>query len=315
MTGPAGIGRGGDRIELKGLRAKGFHGVLDHERRDGQEFVVDAVLHLDTRQAAASDDLVDTVDYGAIARALAEIVRGDPVSLIERLADRLVERCLADERVRVAQVTVHKPSAPIPEQFSDVAVTVRRRRTAPPSDAIAVLALGANLGDRHAGLQAAVDALDALDGVQVLAASPVVETAAVGGPHQGDYLNAVLTARSALPAEQLMAACHGIEAALGRRRELRWGPRTLDIDLIVYGTQRRRGPGLQLPHPRAAERAFVLRPWALLDRSAVLPGAGPVADLAERAPDRSGLRDRSDLVLTVPAAEDPPAVRAGASPQ
>ena len=278
--------------------------MFDHERRDGQEFVVDAVVQVDTRTAAASDDLADTVDYGSLAQSLAEIVRGEPVLLIERLAERLVQRCLDDERVQEARVTVHKPSAPIPEEFADVAVTIRRRRAPSPSGVVAVLALGANVGDRQARLQAAVDALAALAGVRVLAVSPVVETAPVGGPEQGDYLNAVAQVSSALPAEHLLVACHGIEAALGRRREIRWGPRTLDIDVITYGGQRRRGPGLQLPHPRAGERAFVLRPWAVLDPGAMLPGLGSVADLAERAPDRDGVRERPDLALTLPAGHE-----------
>lgn len=311
-TGPAELEP--DRIELKGLRVKGFHGVFDHERRAGQEFVVDAVLYLDTRAAADEDDLAETVDYGSLAAGLAEIVRGEPVDLIETLADRLVVRCLADERVQAAQVTVHKPSAPIPELFADVAVSVLRRRAAAgrsPSAAgsgeVAVLALGANLGERQAILQSAVDALAALDGVRVLAVSPVVETAAVGGPDQPDYLNAVLTVRTTVAAETLLAACHGIEAAHGRRRAVRWGPRTLDIDLISYGSRHRSGPGLVLPHPRAAERAFVLHPWSLLDPDAELLDAGRVADLARRAPDRDGVRERRDLVLRVPpqdAAED-----------
>lgn len=300
-----------DHIVLKGLRVKGFHGVFEHERRDGQDFVVDAVLYLDTREAAAGDDLAETVDYGSLAAGLAEIVRGEPFDLIETLADRLVARCLVDARVQAAQVTVHKPSAPITELFEDVAVSVTRRReeagrsssTAVPGE-VAVLALGANLGERQAVLQAGIDAVAALDGVLVLAVSPVVETAAVGGPDQPDYLNAVLTVRATLTAESLLAACHGIEAALGRRREVRWGPRTLDIDLISYGSRRRSGPGLVLPHPRAAERAFVLHPWSLLDPDAELPGAGRVADLARRAPDRGGLRERRDLVLRVPGQDE-----------
>jgi dihydroneopterin aldolase len=117
-----------DTITLTGLRVHGHHGVLAHERRDGQEFVIDAVLLLDTRPAARSDDLADTVDYGSLAGALAEIVAGEPVDLIETLAARLVDACLIDERVNEAQVTVHKPSAPIPLTFGDVAVTIRRTR-------------------------------------------------------------------------------------------------------------------------------------------------------------------------------------------
>jgi dihydroneopterin aldolase len=117
-----------DRIELRGLRVRGNHGVFDHERRDGQDFVVDATLWLDSRPAAASDDVADTVDYGALAERLATVVAGEPVNLIETLAARLCELCMADERVIAAEVTVHKPQAPIAREFADVAVTARRSR-------------------------------------------------------------------------------------------------------------------------------------------------------------------------------------------
>ena len=117
-----------DRITLTGLKVRGFHGVYEHERRDGQDFVVDATLWLDSRPAAASDDLADTVDYGGLADRLATVVEGEPVKLIETLAARLCELCMADERVIAAEVTVHKPQAPIAREFADVAVTARRSR-------------------------------------------------------------------------------------------------------------------------------------------------------------------------------------------
>jgi dihydroneopterin aldolase len=117
-----------DRIALTGLRVRGNHGVFDFERREGQDFVVDVELEVDTGAAAASDDLADTVHYGELAERLAAVLGGDPVNLLERLADRLARVCLADERVVAATVTVHKPQAPIPLSFSDVAVTIRRTR-------------------------------------------------------------------------------------------------------------------------------------------------------------------------------------------
>jgi 7,8-dihydroneopterin aldolase/epimerase/oxygenase len=117
-----------DRIALTGLTVRGHHGVFAHERRDGQDFVVDATLWLDSRPAAASDDLADTVDYGALADRLATVVEGEPVNLIETLAARLCELCMTDQRVIAAEVTVHKPQAPIAREFADVAVTARRSR-------------------------------------------------------------------------------------------------------------------------------------------------------------------------------------------
>ncbi len=120
-----------DRIALTGLRARGRHGVYAFERAEGQDFVVDVVLELDLAPAAASDDVTDTVHYGELAGRLVTVVGGEPVNLIETLADRLVEVCLADARVAAATVTVHKPQAPIPHEFADVAVTLRRERARP----------------------------------------------------------------------------------------------------------------------------------------------------------------------------------------
>ncbi|MBX7449528.1 dihydroneopterin aldolase [Mycolicibacterium sp. 3033] len=117
-----------DRIELRGLRVRGHHGVFDHERRDGQEFVVDITVWLDLDVAAASDDLADTLDYGGLAQRAADIVAGPPRQLIETVAGEIADGVMADERVHAAEVVVHKPSAPIPLEFADVAVVARRSR-------------------------------------------------------------------------------------------------------------------------------------------------------------------------------------------
>jgi len=117
-----------DRIMLTGLTVRGNHGVFDFERRDGQDFVIDVDLELDTAPAARSDDVADTADYGTLATALADVVGGEPVNLLETLAQRLADTCLTDPRVLAATVTVHKPQAPITHQFADVAVRIRRTR-------------------------------------------------------------------------------------------------------------------------------------------------------------------------------------------
>jgi len=115
-----------DRISITGLRVRGYHGVLAHERAAGQDFIVDAVLWLDVAPAAAADDLTLTADYGVLADRLAAIVAGEPVDLIETLADRLATECLAVSPVQAAEVTVHKPQAPVGPEVTDVAVTIRR---------------------------------------------------------------------------------------------------------------------------------------------------------------------------------------------
>ncbi|WP_189221727.1 dihydroneopterin aldolase [Saccharothrix coeruleofusca] len=118
----------GDRIELRGLRVRGHHGVFEHEKRDGQDFLVDITAWLDLSRAAATDDLRDTLHYGELAERAAAIVGGRPRDLIEAVAGEVADEVLTDRRVRAVEVTVHKPSAPIPLTFADVSVTIRRTR-------------------------------------------------------------------------------------------------------------------------------------------------------------------------------------------
>ena len=117
-----------DRIELRGLTVRGNHGVFDHERRDGQDFIVDITVWIDLAVAAASDDLADTLDYGVLAQRAAEIVVGPPRQLIEAVAGEIADDVMRDERAHAVEVVMHKPSAPIPLQFNDVAVVARRSR-------------------------------------------------------------------------------------------------------------------------------------------------------------------------------------------
>lgn len=172
-----------------------------------------------------------------------------------------------------------------------------------------VLSLGSNLGDRLDNLQEAVDALFDAPGLTFVALSPVYETAPYGGPgggipEQGDYLNAVLVADTRLAPETLLERVLNIENSMQRVREVRWGPRTLDIDIVLFGNVTSDDPRLTLPHPRAHERAFVLVPWADIEPDVLLPGHGRVADLAAAALRDSGpdvVRRRDDLTLQEPA--------------
>ena len=117
-----------DRIELRGLTVRGRHGVFDHERVNGQDFVVDVTVWIDLAAAAASDDLADTYDYGTLAQLAAQVVAGPPRNLIETVGADIADRVMEDERVHAVEVVLHKPQAPIPLQFTDVAVVVRRSR-------------------------------------------------------------------------------------------------------------------------------------------------------------------------------------------
>ncbi len=117
-----------DRLSVRGLAVHGHHGVFDFERRDGQEFVIDLVLAMDTRPAAQHDDLQDTVDYGTLVDEVRSAVANDPVDLIETLAQRIADVCLRHAHVEAVEVTVHKPHAPIQVTFDDVALTINRSR-------------------------------------------------------------------------------------------------------------------------------------------------------------------------------------------
>jgi dihydroneopterin aldolase/2-amino-4-hydroxy-6-hydroxymethyldihydropteridine diphosphokinase len=289
------------------------------------------VVHLDTRRAAATDDLARTVDYGVLATEVAAVLAGEPADLVETVAERIAATMLAHPSVAAVDVAVHKPQAPVAVPFEDIVVAIRRdhnklpaaepwrapadearhaRVESPPDQASGVglepdrldqaplepvevvIALGSNVGAAQDTLRDAVAALAATDGLEVLAVSPLARTAPVGGPDQPDFLNTVVIARTTLAPRVLLRVTQSLETAHGRERLEHWGPRTLDIDLIVYGTTMAVTDDLELPHPRAHERAFVLQPWAQIAPDAVLPGlgGGPVAALAATAPDRDGIR-------------------------
>jgi 2-amino-4-hydroxy-6-hydroxymethyldihydropteridine diphosphokinase len=168
-----------------------------------------------------------------------------------------------------------------------------------------VLSLGSNLGDRMVNLQDAVDTLFDAPGLDFVALSPVYESAPFAGtegsiPDQGDFLNVVLLAETRLSPETLLERVLNVENSMERIREVRWGPRTLDIDIIVFGDVTSDDPDLTLPHPRAHERAFVLVPWADIQPDTELPGHGRVADLAAAA-GTSQVSRRDDLTLQPPA--------------
>lgn len=157
-----------------------------------------------------------------------------------------------------------------------------------------ILALGSNLGERAGTLEAAVAELAAVDGIELLSVSDTAVTKPVGGPAgQPDFLNLVLRINTSLAPLELLAACQAVEQAHLRTREVRWGPRTLDIDVITYGETSSSDPMLTLPHPRAAMRGFVLVPWAWMEPDARLAGE-PVASLAAAAADSAAITRYGD---------------------
>lgn len=281
-----------DRIRLSGVSAFGTHGVLEAEHRTAQRFVVDVTLELDLLPAGRSDDLADTVSYADVATDVVRIVEGPHVDLVETLAARIADAALARAGVEAVEVVVHKPDAPIDVPFADVAVQIRRE-----SEHKVVIALGANDGDPRRTLTSAVRAVAAIEGLRVDGVSELFETDPVGGPEQPVYLNAVLMGHTRLAPHTVLRRLHEVEADHGRVRRVRWGPRTLDLDLVQHGDPLAgddvvvETESLVLPHPRAHERGFVLVPWAQVDPQATLRMRGravPVSELVARL-DADGL--------------------------
>lgn len=293
--------RGADRITLTGVAAFGRHGVLEHERREGQQFVVDLSLHVDLTRAAGSDDLSHTVSYADVAADVVAAVGGEPLDLLEALAARIADVVLARPSVEAVEVTVHKPQAPVGVPFADVAVTLRRERDVP-----VVIALGANLQEPEQTVRRAAVRLHRVRGLRAVRLSPLYRTEPVGGPDQPPYVNAVAVGRTRLAPASLLAELHRLEDHFGRTRLIPSGPRTLDLDLVQYGVPgeasevRCEDPALMLPHPRAGERGFVLAPWQAVDPAARLRLGDDVVDVS------TALR-RVDLagVEPLPAGERP----------
>jgi dihydroneopterin aldolase/2-amino-4-hydroxy-6-hydroxymethyldihydropteridine diphosphokinase len=266
-----------------GIEVWAHHGVFDHERRDGQPFLIDVEWRSDWAAAAATDDLSQTIDYGAVAADVVEFVQGAPVNLIETLAHHRQAALLVRFPCAGLRVAVHNPQAPLSVTAADVVVTTPWLAPAVAPRTI-VFSIGSNIEPCQDYLQFAVSALVATPGVTKVRASALFRTVAQGPP-QPDFLNAVVVAQSALPARDLLRRGLAIEAAAHRTRQVDHGPRTLDIDLVQVGDEVWTEPELTIPHPRAAVRAFVLRPWLTLDPAACLGGQA-VTDLAAAVADQ-----------------------------
>ena len=269
-------------IHLHGLKVMGTHGVLPEEHAQPQEFRVDVSMQVCAEQAIHTDSVADTISYKDVADAVVEIVAGEHVDLIETLAHRIAQRVVA-MGARFVTVTLHKPKAPIGYEFGDVSVTEslpgvlmkpERRRV--------VLGIGSNLDVPEAHVIEAVGALAEL--IEIEEVSELYRTApqlSEGQTDQPDYVNAVLTCYIELPLLPFLRMLHHVEADHGRVRTKRWEARTLDLDVIDVEGVESRDPELFVPHPRAAQRRFVVEPWLSIDPTATLRGE-PLATVLAR---------------------------------
>lgn len=257
-----------DKIKIKNLEIFAKHGVFPEEKKLGQKFLVSAVLYTDTRKAGKTDNLNTSIDYGEICRFIDTFLKEHTFSLIERAAESLAEELLLHiPGLEKVELEVKKPWAPIGLPLESVSVEIHRQWHT------AYIAVGSNMGDRKALLDQAVKSLNALPGYPVrdgqgrAAAAKAVEkvskyyeTAPYGVTDQADFLNACLRLRTLLMPEELLETLHRVEQEAGRERIIRWGPRTLDLDLILYDDLILESDELCIPHVEMHKRRFVLEP-------------------------------------------------------
>ncbi len=252
------------KIEIKGVKVMARHGVFDFERESEHPFVADATLYADL---GADDKLEKTCDYGEAAKILTEVLSAPAVALIETLAVRAA-RALAMKFGCDADVTVHKPEAPIEAEFSDVCVTASAHFER------VYLSLGSSMGEREKYLLSARKALEGRDDCRNFCFSSVYETVPYGGAAKNEFLNACVGFDTLLSPLELLHVCRDIEYTAGRERKMHWGDRTLDVDVILYGMKVVSLPELMVPHEYMCERGFVLAPLAEIAPFVVHPQLG-----------------------------------------
>ncbi len=245
-----------DKITLSKMEFEGHTGCLDFEKAEGQRFIVSIDVFSDRIKGCYTDELSDTIDYAAVFDVVKQTVTSDHGNLIEHLAQLIADNVLAsDKRIAKVNVTVSKPEAPVKGIFETMEVTIERARKE-----FVILSLGSNLGDREANIHAAEEALMALDGTEGFKFASIYETEPVGLEDQPYFLNTCVGFYTDIDPFDLLDKIHVIENDLLRTREVHWGPRTIDIDIIFYGDRVIMKPELTLPHPRWNVRSFVTVP-------------------------------------------------------
>lgn len=244
-----------DQIIIQDLSIYAKHGVYMEENILGQQFLVSVYIDLDLSRAGQTDSLEDTLDYGKICHFVTKYMQSHTFKLIEAAAEHLAQELLLQyDPIKKIRIKVKKPWAPIGLPIKNVSVSLDRTRHS------VYLSLGSNLGDRQAYLRQAVEQLDALDSCKVCEQSTIVETEPYGDVAQDKFLNCVVRIETVLNPRQLLEKLHEIEARAGRTREVHWGPRTLDLDILFYDHITVNTQELTIPHADMANRRFVLEP-------------------------------------------------------
>jgi dihydroneopterin aldolase/2-amino-4-hydroxy-6-hydroxymethyldihydropteridine diphosphokinase len=244
-----------DMIQIRQLEVFAYHGCNEEEKINGQKFYVDANLYTDVRTPGISDELDETVNYSKACKFINKFMTENRFDLIEAVAEQTTRALLKEfPKVRGIDFTVYKPNAPIKLPFGNVAVSISR------SWHKAYLGIGSNIGDKEAYLNNAVDALYDNDNLRVLMVSKFIETKPYGPIEQDNFLNGCVEVETLYTPEELLNAVNSIEKQEGRVRDIHWGPRTLDIDILMYDNLIVDKPDLKIPHIEMHKREFVLEP-------------------------------------------------------
>ena len=242
-----------DQIHIHGLEVYCNHGVYPEENILGQKFVLDIVLYTDTRRAGQTDQIEDSVNYGQVCQYLEEQMKAQNDKLLERVAQRMAEGILREfSLVRAVDVEVKKPWAPVMRHIDYASVAIHRSRHR------VYVGLGSNMGDRERYIRDAIAAMDALEDVWVAENASLIETEPYGYVEQDRFLNTVVGLDTLLEPMDLLRKLQEIERRAGRTREIHWGPRTLDLDILLYDREILTDPELIVPHPEIEKRMFVL---------------------------------------------------------
>lgn len=262
-------------IDIKGVKVSACHGVLESEKSNPQLFVFDVAIDCDINAAAKSDDVNDTVNYADVCAMVAAYCKRNGFNLIERLARGAAELIIkAYPQISSVSVTVHKPQAPVPVPFGDVSVTATVERNT------VILSLGSSEGDKSANLGFALERLAAVDGIEVVKTSRFIQSEPYGGAAKNTFVNCAAVVTCLLTPRELLENIHRIEAEAGRVRTVRWGDRTLDVDIIFFGNKIIEEEGLCVPHPDYLNRSFVITPLKEIAPGFVCPDVHKrIADL------------------------------------
>lgn len=254
-----------DTITIKDLEVYGNHGVLKEENVLGQKFLITAVLYVDAAKAGDSDQLEDSVSYAEVAHEVNDFFKEHTYQLIEAVAQQLAYRILMKFPVEKVSIEVKKPWAPILLPLDTVSVKLERQWHT------VYFSIGSNMGEKEKNLKDAVNMLDENPKIRVTKISDFLVTEPYGGVEQDDFLNAALEVKTLLTPREILAEIGKIEQALKRERLIHWGPRTIDLDILLYDDQVVREPDLCIPHIEMHKRQFVLEPLEQIAPQAVHP--------------------------------------------